>query len=582
MKVALYTPLPRYAGELCDVLRLFWPVEAFAVSPTAPLSAEDARKAQYTATPVTGDMEPLTHTFTAEGGVWRCAFDFRGQRTVREMAADSEAAADEDAQSGEDDADDAQPGADDAGNAKSGAGNAQPGVGSAQSGTCNAGDAQPGVGSARSGEDDADSAQSGANDANSTSAAHTAALREKRLQKRLCKLTLYDLCKQLSGRQPPWGSLTGIRPTRLLYENLARGISLTQAAEALTVRFDVSPDKAALLRRIVSVQLGLPAPRPQDVDVYVSIPFCRTRCVYCSFPGEALGKGRQVRPYLAALETEMAQAAAMLKAGGFSLRALYIGGGTPTALGEADFAALLAAVGACFPAPVEYTVEAGRPDTITEAKLSAMRLHGVTRVSVNPQTMNDETLAAIGRGHTAAETVAAFRLARQAGFTDINMDVIAGLPGETPAHFARTMAAIETLAPDSLTVHTLAIKRASRLHLTGTPLADAAAVAEMTHMGEEAALRMGMEPYYLYRQKYMAGQQQNVGYARAGAACLYNIGVMEETASVMACGAGAISKRVFTDREKRIERAPNVSNVSVYTERVADMLARKRALFVRG
>jgi oxygen-independent coproporphyrinogen-3 oxidase len=412
--------------------------------------------------------------------------------------------------------------------------------------------------------------------------ARSAALREKRLMKRLCKLTLYDLCVTLSCHRPPWGSLTGIRPTRLLYEKMSRGIGLAEAAASLTAQFDVSPEKAELLRRIALVQLALPAPRANDVDVYISIPFCRTRCVYCSFPGEALGKGGQVPPYLHALFAEMQATAAIIAEGGYSLRALYIGGGTPTALGEEDFAALLAAAGACFVNPVEYTVEAGRPDTITEGKLAAMRAHGVTRVSVNPQTMNDETLLAIGRGHTAAEAAEAFRLARRMGFESINMDVIAGLPGEGAAHFARTMAAIEALGPDSLTVHTLAIKRASRLHLLGAQPTDADGVSEMVAMGEAAAQRMGMTPYYLYRQKYMAGQQQNVGYARDGAACLYNIDIMEEVCSVLACGAGAISKRVFTDRELRIERAPNVSNVRVYVERADEMVVRKRALFLRG
>ena len=203
----------------------------------------------------------------------------------------------------------------------------------------------------------------------------------------------------------------------------------------------------------------------------------------------------------------------------------------------------------------------------------------VTRISINPQTMNDATLQAIGRDHTAAQVEDAFRMARALGFHDINMDVIAGLPGETPADFAHTMARIEALSPDSLTVHTLAIKRSSRLHLEGASLPPADAVADMVRMGEETATRLGMEPYYLYRQKYMAGQQHNVGYARAGAACLYNVDIMEETNSILACGAGAISKRVFADRELRIERAPNVTNVAVYVQRVQDMQARKEALF---
>jgi coproporphyrinogen dehydrogenase HemZ len=569
MKVALYTPLPRFAGELCDVLRLFWPVESFAVSPMATLTGEDALKAQYTATSVTDDMERLTHTFTEETGVWRCTFALRGLSAVREMATGGDA--------GESDEDERD--ADGATEADSATQSAQESAG--RNATIGANAGITGAGAAKA-DADANGGGSTSLTALAEAAAHTAALREKRRRKRLCKLTLYDLCVRLSGYRPPWGSLTGIRPTRLVYEKLARGMGLAQAAASLTAQFDVSPEKAELLRRIVAVQQTLPAPRPNEADVYISIPFCRTRCVYCSFPGETLGKGKQVGPYLDALFAEMAQAARMLAEGGFALRALYIGGGTPTALCEEDFAALLNAAGACFPNPTEYTVEAGRPDTITEGKLAAMRSRGVTRVSVNPQTMNDETLLAIGRGHTAADTAEAFRLARRMGFENINMDVIAGLPGEGPAHFARTMAAIEALGPESLTVHTLAIKRASRLHLLGAPLADGGAVTEMVALGEAAALRMGMEPYYLYRQKYMAGQQQNVGYARAGAACLYNIGIMEETASVMACGAGAISKRVFTDRELRIERAPNVSNVGVYVERVSDMVARKRSLFARG
>ena len=496
MKILLKTPLPRFANELCDVLKLFTPVTAFAVEATAPLSAEDERKAQYTATPATADMEPLTHEFWEEAGAWSCRFTLRGESAARTLAIST-------------------------------------------------GDA----------------------------------LVAKRFRKRLCKLTLYDLCGQLFGGRPPWGSLTGIRPTRLFYEKLAQGFTPQAAVEALTAEFDVTPEKAELLRRIVAVQQTLPPPAVNEADVYVSIPFCRTRCAYCSFPGEALGKGEQVEPYLAALFADMEAASRLMRETGLTLRALYIGGGTPTALTEEAFASLLSHVSACFPGPREFTVEAGRPDTITRVKLAAMRGYGVTRVSVNPQTMNDATLAAVGRGHTASQTEEAFRMAREAGFTDVNMDVIAGLPGETPADFARTVMRIEALRPDSLTVHTLAIKRSSRLHLVGAVLPPAGDVAEMVRLGEETAARMGMEPYYLYRQKYMAGSQQNVGYARAGAACLNNVDIMEETSSILACGAGAISKRVFDERSLRIERAPNVSNVAEYTQRVAEMIEHREGLY---
>lgn len=406
------------------------------------------------------------------------------------------------------------------------------------------------------------------------------AIAQKRVRKRLCKVTLYELLKALTGVHPPWGSLTGIRPTRLVYEAMAGGLCLDDARREVERAFDVSPAKAELLSRIVVEQQKLPAPAADEVDVYISIPFCRTRCAYCSFPGEAVGKGKLIGPYLDALLWEMGVGAALLKRCGLRLRALYVGGGTPSALSEPDFERLMTEALRLFLGAREYTVEAGRPDTITRGKLETLRRLHVGRISINPQTMNDQTLRVIGRDHTAAQTREAFLLARSLGFEDINMDVIAGLPGETPDDFARTMEAVRDLAPDSLTVHTLAIKRSSRLNLERTPLPDGQNAAEMVQMGEETARALGLSPYYLYRQKYMAGQQQNVGYARPGAACLYNVDIMEETTSILAMGAGAISKRVFPDRELRIERAPNVTNVSVYIERVQEMARRKEALFL--
>jgi len=403
---------------------------------------------------------------------------------------------------------------------------------------------------------------------------------DKRHIKRMSKVNLYDLLKQLTGAQPPWGSLTGIRPTRLIYEKLAEGFSMDDACRKVQEEFDVSAEKVQLLRDIVEVQQTLPEPRPDEADLYVSIPFCRTRCAYCSFPGEAVGKGKLIGPYLNALHGEIRRARQLFDKSGLKLRAVYVGGGTPTALNEEDFAALMELIMELFPEACEYTVEAGRPDTITRGKLETLMRLGVQRISINPQTMNDETLKRIGRDHTAAQTVEAFRMAREMGFTNINMDVIAGLPGETDAEFRHTMDQVLALQPDSLTVHTLAIKRSSRLNLEKFPLPDGQMTARMVKMGEETAQQLGMKPYYLYRQKYMAGQQQNVGYATPGNACLYNIDMMEETGSVIAVGAGAISKRVYPDRELRIERAPNVTNVSVYIDRAEEMNQRKEALFL--
>lgn len=402
---------------------------------------------------------------------------------------------------------------------------------------------------------------------------------EKRLVKRMCKVTLYELLKRLTGQRPPWGSLTGIRPTRLIYEGLADGLTMDEACNRVEQTFDVLPEKVALLREIVEVQRTLPEPGPEEADLYVSIPFCRTRCAYCSFPGEAIGKGKLIPPYLDALLWELEEAEKLFRQAKLGLRAVYVGGGTPTALAEPDFARLMDRVMELFPNAREYTVEAGRPDTITRGKLETLKGLGVRRISINPQTMNDETLRRIGRDHTSAQTEETFLLARELGFEDINMDVITGLPGEEMPQFEHTMDEIRRLAPDSLTVHTLAIKRSSRLNLEKYPLPDGDLTAQMVRLGGETARALGMKPYYLYRQKYMAGQQQNVGYATAGNACLYNIDMMEETGSVIAAGAGAISKRVFPDRELRIERAPNVTNVSVYIDRVEEMARRKERLF---
>lgn len=406
------------------------------------------------------------------------------------------------------------------------------------------------------------------------------ALHRKRALRRMIKQAAYDLCRDVTGVHPPWGSLTGIRPTHLIYEAMGEGMSRQEAAEAVMRRFDVTAEKAALLSDIVAVQQTMPDPDDSAMDVYIGIPFCTTRCTYCSFSSGEIGRGKLVEPYLAALFREMEDSARLLKDSGKYLRALYVGGGTPTSLNEDQLARLLDHMMRLFPGAIEYTVEAGRPDTITPGKLQAIKAAGVGRISINPQTMVDRTLRVIGRAHTAQQVEEAYAMARAADMRHINMDVIAGLPGENAAHFANTMDRIRALEPDSLTVHTLAIKRSSRLNLEKYPLPDAAIAAEMVRLGAQTADELGLEPYYLYRQKYMAGQQQNVGYARPGKACLYNIDIMEETTTILAMGAGAISKRVFPDRELRIERAPNVTNVCVYIDRVQEMARRKEILFM--
>ncbi len=403
-------------------------------------------------------------------------------------------------------------------------------------------------------------------------------LHRKRAARRLCKQTLYDLCRKHTGIHPPWGSLTGVRPTHLMLEALSAGMSPEQAEEKLIREFDVTAEKARLLREVAGVQAELPEPGDEWMDVYIGIPFCTTRCAYCTFSSGEIGDGRLISPYMEALEKEMADSAALMKETGRKIRALYVGGGTPTALPEKEFRRLTEDIMTFFPGAVEYTVEAGRPDTLTRDKLRAIREAGVRRISINPQTMNDRTLQIIGRAHTAQQVREAYAMAREERIGHINMDVIAGLPGEGEADFARTMEEARRLGPESLTVHTLALKRNSRMSLEKAPLPEGEMTGNMVRMGRDTAREMGMRPYYLYKQKYMAGNQENTAYALPGHECLYNVDMMEETSHILAVGAGAISKRIYP-QEGRIGRAPNVSNIEVYIARREEMSRRKRELF---
>ena len=404
-------------------------------------------------------------------------------------------------------------------------------------------------------------------------------LAEKRQLKRAAKTGCFLLMREMTGVAPPWGSLTGIRPTRLMYELREQGLEGEAARRAMEETFFVSPGKARLLSDILAMQEGLIDTPDNEYDLYIGIPFCTTRCAYCSFASGELGKGELVEPYLDALRREMALDAALMNELGLRLRAAYMGGGTPTALTAPQLDGLLREANRLFPGAREWTVEAGRPDTIDRDRLQALLDNGVARISVNPQTFSDETLRVIGRAHTARQTVEAYELARSMGFRHINMDLIAALPGEGEDDFFRSLARTIELAPESVTVHTLAIKRSSRLHEQGYSQVDAGTAARMVDGARHALARAGYAPYYLYRQKYMAGNLENVGYARPGYACLYNIDNMEETTRILAQGAGAITKWLFP-RERRIERAPNLRNIHQYIERVDEMAARKRRLIL--
>ncbi len=408
----------------------------------------------------------------------------------------------------------------------------------------------------------------------------TGVLEQKRVEKRMAKLAAYRLFKRLYPEvATPWGSLTGIRPTKLFRELTLRG---QDAEESFARLFDVSPEKLALTRDICAVQRPfLSSVKPAALDVYIGIPYCASRCLYCSFGSEVARDPAAVEAYLTALYEDISAGARLFTKKGFSLRNLYMGGGTPTILSAGQLDKLLSHVKSCYGSlGGECTVEAGRPDTITAEKLAVLAGHRVCRVSINPQTMRDETLARVGRKHTAADIADAYALARAAGDFIINMDVIAGLPGERLADGQHTLDALSALRPDNLTVHTLAVKRASllRRELEKHPMPEQEEASAMVRAGLDAARGLGMRPYYMYRQKYMRGNLENVGYALPGTECAYNIDMMEESVSILAHGANAMTKRVYQSGG-RIERLPAPKDVPTYIGKLPQLLFDKERLF---
>ncbi|MCD8123463.1 MAG: coproporphyrinogen dehydrogenase HemZ [Lachnospiraceae bacterium] len=409
--------------------------------------------------------------------------------------------------------------------------------------------------------------------------------REARIdRKNEVKQWAYHELVSRTGHDLPWGALTGIRPTKIAMALLEEGRSPQEAEEVMRREYLVSEQKSALAVQIAGTEREL----LRNIDyedgysLYIGIPFCPTTCLYCSFTSYPMDKwAPRMGEYLDALEREIDYTAETFR--GKKLNTLYIGGGTPTSLSPELLDRLLKKLGDIFDYSYlqEFTVEGGRPDSITPEKLAVLRRYPVTRISINPQTMKEETLQRIGRRHTVEDVRRAYAMAREAGFDNINMDIILGLPGEKPSDVAETVAEITKLAPDSLTVHALAIKRASRLKMEahGTVLAGGTQEEseEMMDIASRGAAAMGMEPYYLYRQKNMAGNLENVGYARPGKAGLYNILIMEEKQTIVALGAGTVTKGVFPDG--RIERVENVKAIDQYLTRIDEMIERKRGLF---
>ena len=395
------------------------------------------------------------------------------------------------------------------------------------------------------------------------------------------KLAFYQAGTALLGHEPPWGALTGVRPVKLPTRALKEGASPQEARRELEEEYRVSPRRAGLALDCARASLeALRALGTGTVSVYVGIPFCPTRCAYCSFVSADVGRTMKLLdPYVEALLRETEATGKALRQAGLTVRTLYMGGGTPTTLSAGQMDRVLSACRALLPLEncLEYTVEAGRPDTITREKLEVLRRHGIGRVSINPQTLEDEVLRAIGRRHTAEDIRGAYALAREVGFDCINMDLIAGLPRDSFEGFRRTLDGVLDLAPENITVHTLALKKGSALMEKGGALPSGEETARMLEYSLDALGSGGYRPYYLYRQKYMSGSLENVGWALPGRENLYNIAMMEELHTVVSIGGGGVTKLV-DPAAGRIVRLPNPKYPQDYLAALDKVLAQKEEL----
>lgn len=390
----------------------------------------------------------------------------------------------------------------------------------------------------------------------------------KRYAKRFSKLALYKALRAETGKEMPWGALTGIRPTKLAYAEREAGRDFFP----LFKKFCVSRENAELVADVLSSQEGIYEKEEGTADLYVGIPFCPSKCNYCSFITADIGRtGKYIGGYLDALEKELDAVRGIRR-----LKSVYVGGGTPLVLDAEALERVLRAVAPHIAAGVEYTVEAGRPDVFTDEKLALLKAHGVTRICVNPQTFSDATLVRIGRKHTAADIYKAFGMAEKCGF-DINCDLIAGLTGESLAEFKDSIDRAIALSPANITVHSLCLKKGAKLKEEES-LLFVADIEKMIAYSREKLYAAGYKPYYLYRQKYMAGNSENTGWTKAGKACVYNVDVMEEIADNIACGANAVSKRVFF-AEGRIERIGSPKDIPTYIDKIDAIAEEKRKFF---
>ena len=404
-----------------------------------------------------------------------------------------------------------------------------------------------------------------------------------RLRRQALQQSYYLAARQHLGADSPWGALSGVRPTKLTTRMLLEGAGKQEACRRMEKIYYVSPKRGQLAVSCSAASVNAVAQmQPQDISLYVGIPFCPTRCSYCSFVSRTIGKRTELlEPYLQALYQEIAHTGTLLKASGHRVRTVYIGGGTPTTLNARQLEKLLSEIRKNFDLSgcIEFTVEAGRPDTLDENKLRAIRDGGADRISINPQSLQDSVLKACGRPHTAEDIHRLYAMARQLDFAAINMDLIAGLPTDDPLHFAQSLDGVIAMAPENITVHTLALKKGADLFQQRQNLPSWQQVQEMVEYAMQTLPKAGYVPYYLYRQKYMSGSFENVGWTKPGRDCLYNIYMMEELHSILSLGGGGMSKLNLPGG--RVERCPNPKFPEEYIDRIEKVLADKTALFDR-
>ena len=402
-----------------------------------------------------------------------------------------------------------------------------------------------------------------------------------RLRRQALQQSVYLAARQLLAEVPAWGALAGVRPTKITTKHLLEGGTAASADRLLRDVYYVTP-----ARRQLSVDCSESTVKAvqrmddRDISLYVGIPFCPTRCSYCSFVSRTVGRKTELlEPYLEALFREIALTGHLLDKSGKHVRTIYIGGGTPSTLSADQLARLMDAVGNSFDLGrcIEYTVEGGRPDTLDPEKLETIRSHGADRMSINPQTMRDSVLRACGRPHTGQDVLRAYRQAQQAGFADINMDLIAGLPTDTVDGFRQSLDTVAALNPANITVHTLALKKGADLFERREHLPSAADVTEMVDYANKHLRSLGYRPYYLYRQKYMSGSFENVGWSRDGLDCLYNIYMMEELHTILSVGGGGMNKVNLPDGSLR--RFHNPKFPEQYIQLLDRVLEQKRELF---